>query len=484
MESTPAHLDCDVLIIGAGSAGLAAYKAASDAGAFCIIVERGPLGTTAQRSGDIPTVLLQEAGNCCRQLSRAGLFGLSLANTAVDNSEVLNSLRQVRARSTTDVLSFIYKIPDTQRIMGTARFLDATRAAVDDDYVISFKTAVIAVGASPLIPFEVGRLGGVLTSKDFFELDRLPRSMAVFGSGMVGLSIGQALAALGVEVTVFGNGQIWQLTDDQVTAAARELLQQSFAFEVSSELTAVEKTPDGCGIYYFDESFHENYLQVERVLCADLVKPNLEKLNLKALDLGLNERGMLTVNERTMQTAQSHIFAAGDAADLGFSTAKARRQGSLAGLNAARFPYLLEEKPRVPLNMLFTSPGLAMVGKSLEQMKERARSGHHFVAAETRLNEGRSRLMHAEGGIVRLYCDEESHRPLGAEICAPGAEHLAHFLALVMEQELTVEELCAFDFYHPSLEEALGQVCQSARKALERTGNTYGRQKDHSAGFL
>lgn len=468
------HLDCDVLIVGAGSAGLAAYKAASGAGAFCILVERGPLGTTAQRSGDIPSALLSAAGNCCSKLRQVEKFGLKLRGAEFDNQDVLNSLRQVRARSSTEVLSFIYKIPEKQRIMGTARFLDANRAAVGDEYVISFKCAVIATGASPVIPFEIGRLGGILTSNDFFELDRLPKSLAIFGSGMVGLTLGQALSRLGVEVTVFGSGRIWQLTDEQVSAAARELLQLDFAFELSSKLSAVEKAGEGYGIYYLDEYQYENYLKVDSVLAAEMRQPNLDKLNLRALGLELDGKGLTAVNPHTMQTKLPHIFAAGDAAFVSMSTVRARREGQVAGLNAARFPVLQEEPDQINLSMLFTSPGLAMVGLSLDQMKERARAGHHFVAAEAQLNGGRYRLMRREGGIIRLYCDEESHHPLGAEICADGAEHLAHFLALTIKQGLTVEELCDFDFYHPSLEEGIAQACAYARKALSRTGiNSY-----------
>lgn len=123
--------------------------------------------------------------------------------------------------------------------------------------------------------------------------------------------------------------------------------------------------------------------------------------------------------------------------------------------------------------MTFTSPGLAVVGMSLDEMKARARQGHHFVAAEVRLDDGRYRIIRREGGIIRLYCDEETHLPLGAEICAEGADHLAHFLTLAMRQKLTVEDLASFDFYHPSLEEAVGRVSLSALKALKRSGKKY-----------
>lgn len=467
------HIDCDVLIIGAGSAGIEAYQAASSAGAFCILAERGPLGTTAQRSGDIPLALLQEAGQYCMKLKDARNFGLNIKNSRFDNREVLNAMRQVRARSTTDILSFIYKIPESQRIMGRVSFLDPNRARLNDDTIISFKTAVIATGAKPVTSYELDRLGGVMTAADLFEMEHLPRSLAVFGSGMIGISLGQTLSNLGVEVTVFGDGRIWQLTDEQVISVARELLQQEFAFEVSSELTAIEHIGDAYGIYYLDENQYENFLIADEVLTAGPRLPNLDELNLQALGLQPDEQGFLQINFATMQTQMPHIFIAGDAAQNSMSTARARREGRQAGLNAANFPNLEESRPVCGSTMLFTSPGLAVVGLSLEKMKERARLGHHFVAAEARLDDGRYRIMHKEGGIIRMYCDEKTHLPLGAEICAEGAGHLAHFLALAMQQQLTVEELSSFDYYHPSLEEAVLRVSQAALKALKRTGSKY-----------
>lgn len=486
MGKEATHLDCDVLIVGAGSAGLEAYKAASRAGAFCILVEQGPLGTTAQRSADIPVTLLLEAGRTCQEIKKAGAFGINVqGQLKLDTSQVLNSLRAVRARSTADVLSFIYQIPENQRLIGKARFLDSNRVAVNDEYTVSFKCAVIATGSAPVVPFAMSRLGNILTSQDLFEQDRLPSSVAIFGSGLVGVSLGQALSDLGVEVTVFGNGRIWQLTDEQVTAVARELLQDSFSFEVNAEITAIEKTPSGYGIYYLDESHYENYLSASTVLSAVGRRPRLEGLNLREIGMELNQDGGIAVNFRTMQTSVPHIFAAGDVAQTSMSTVRARREGALAGLNAARFPQLKEENGLLPMTLTLTSPGLAVVGLSFEEMKQRARQGHHFVASEVRLNEGRYRVLHREGGIMRLYCDEETHLPLGAEICADKAEHLAHFLNLAFTQQLTAEELSSFAFYHPCPEEAIARVSAAAVRTLCRQEqSSYASTKNAGAGFL
>ena len=162
-------ISCDCLIVGAGSAGIEAYKAAKQNGAQCILVESGPLGTTAHRTGDIPSCLLFAAGKAAHTNADAEKFGLKFKNKAsFDKSNVLNSLRAARAQSTTEVLSFLYKIPDHERIIGKAGFIDAHHVHVGENLIIEFKTAVIATGSTPVIPYELGKLGGILTTDEFF----------------------------------------------------------------------------------------------------------------------------------------------------------------------------------------------------------------------------------------------------------------------------------------------------------------------------
>ena len=172
-------LECETLIVGAGSAGIEAYKSAVAAGADCIIVDTGPLGTTAQRSGELPLSLLMSAGQALHSISTLSQSGIKFpSDINPDTSNVLSSLRAVRAHATSEVLSFMYRIPESKRIRGRARFLTSNSAQVDDHTVITFKTAVIATGSSPLVTYEQSRLKKILTTNEFFELDELPKSVS------------------------------------------------------------------------------------------------------------------------------------------------------------------------------------------------------------------------------------------------------------------------------------------------------------------
>lgn len=465
-------LTCDTIIIGAGSAGIEAYKAATATGANCILIESGPLGTSAKRTGDTPISALFFAALMSHARWDLEKFGIkNSVDFGVDTENVLNSVRAVRGKETSEVLSFIYRIPEDHRLIGKASFIDEHTVLVDEHTQVKFQTAVLAPGTVPLIPFELNQYtkqGGVYSTGDIFELDHLPNSMAIFGSSGEGLQIGQALSYLGVKVVVFGDHNLWELTDESVLDVAIDLFKERFELVLDSYTTAFEKNDLGFCIYYMDNSQYENFLNVDTVFSAGARFAKIEGLNLREIGVNLSRQGEIVVDPCTMQTSLKHIFAAGEAIDLHMTTAQAKRTGALAGKNAAIFPDCAPRKYDVALNILYSDPELAMVGLSYEQVKQRAKQGHPFVSAEVRTNEGRFRTTHHEGGILRIYCDEATHQILGSEMCLYRASHIAQYLSLVISQHMTVEDICDLCFFNLSYEEVIQQACQIAKRTLDR----------------
>lgn len=464
-------LTCDTVIIGAGTAGLEAYKEATSSGAHCILVESGPLGTSAKRTGDTPLSYLAAAGRHCHSLMELEKYGVGLSyDFAFDTDHVLNNLRAVRAKDTSEILSFIYRIPESNRVIGRARFLDEHTLMVNESHKIMFKTAVIATGSVPVVPYELSQhqsSGGIYTTNDFFDLDHLPNSMAIFGSNREGLQLGQALSYLGVKVIVFGNQTLWELTDEAVVSAAVDVFNDRFDLVLDSYTTAIERYDRSYGIYYL-ESNYENHLEVETILACSIRYPKLDGLNLRELGMSLGRTGCINVNELTMQTSIPHIFAAGDVTSLNMTTACARDQGKAAGYNAVNYPNLKNFAKSFKLNILATDPEIAMVGMTYDEVKQRAKAGQSFVSAEIRLNDGFFRITHNEGGLLRLYVDEVSHKILGSEICMHDASHIAHLIAMAMSQDLTVEKVAAMPYFNPSYESVIKTACEQATKTIER----------------
>lgn len=466
------HLSCDTVVIGAGSAGIEAYKSATQRGVKCILVESGPLGTSAKRTGDTPMSTLMAAGRLTHSVNELHKFGIKANfDFAIDTDRVLNDLRKVRSKETGEVLSFIYQIPEHNRLIGKARFLDEHNIMVNDTHIVTFKTVVVATGSVPIVPYELSRYGvegGVYTVNDLFDLDHLPNSIAIFGSNREGIQIGQALSYLGIKVVVFGSNNLWDLTDDAVIDTATDAFKERFDIVISSYITAFEKYEHGFGIYYLDANNFENLLNVESVLSANVRFPKLEGLNLRELGVKLNRQGCIVVDEKTMQTSVDHIFAAGDVTSVSMTTSKAKHTGSVAGSNAADFPNLTKKDPILNVNVLYSDPELAIVGMSYSEVKQRAKEGKPFVSSEVRTNDGHFRATHKTGGILRIYCDEESHKLLGAELCLYRGGSIAHFIAMAIQQGLTVENIANMTYFSPSYEEVVQKACIIAQKNLER----------------
>lgn len=467
-------LECDTVIIGAGTAGIEAYKAATEAGANCILVESGPLGTSSRRTGDTPVSFLMEAGKKCHALMELDTYGISpksKVDISLNTDHVLNNLRAARSKETGDVLSFIYRIPETNRLIGKARFVDEHTIMVNENFQVRFKSAVISTGSAPVIPFELSRYGadsGVYTTNDFFDMDHLPNSIAVFGSNREGLQIGQALSYLGVKTVVFGSNRIWDLTDESVMHTTIDEFNDRFDLVLNTYTTAIEKTSRGFSIYYLDHTNYENHLSVETILSASIRCPKLEGLNIRSLGIKVDRFGCIDIKQNTLQTSVDHIFAAGEVTDLNMTVDFARYQGRLAGYNAANYPNMSTAKKPIKVNIMNTDPEVAMVGMSYEEVVARAKTGRHFIAGEVRASEGMYRITKNDGGMMRIYCDEETKQILGAEMCLHNAGHIAHELAIAMAGNLTIDEISRLPLFKPSYEEIIRSACQSVSRNFIR----------------
>ena len=465
-------IECHTLIVGAGSAGIEAYKSAVENGADCIIVDSGPVGTTAQRSGELPTSLLMSAAQSLKSLKNLEQCGISFpVPVQPDTSNVLSSLRAVRSRATSDVLSFMYKIPENRRIRGKVKFIDNHNVSVDESIEIHFETAVIATGSSPLVTFEQSRLKNILTSNEFFELETLPKSVAVFGSTKVGLQLGQSLSYLGVDTVVFGQKKLWQLTDESVLLVAHQLLSSRFKLYVDTYVTSMDDDGDnGYTIYYVDGKGYENYLHMESIVAATARIPNVGGMNLQKIGIKLMPHGLIKINEKNMQTSVPNIFAAGDVCRDTFLSSVAFADGRYAGLNAANYPVLSDKPTQVKINLVYTDPVLAIVGNSLEDMRKYAKmTGDTFITTEVRLAQGQYRGLREDGGILSIYTSVTSHKILGAELCAYKGDKIANFLALAMENNYTVEKLSEYNFTNLSAESAIGIAAQNAVDKLKKS---------------
>ncbi|KMO29074.1 pyridine nucleotide-disulfide oxidoreductase, partial [Methylobacterium variabile] len=285
------ELSCDVAVIGAGTAGIAAQAAAAKAGARAALIERGPGGTTCARVGCMPSKLLIEAARAAHDAREAGLFGVSAGEVRVDGAAVMRRVRAERDRFVASVRDGLARIPEELRLAGTARFADPTTLLVDDHTRVVAGAVVIATGSSPALPPPLRPVATrVLTTDSLFEIETLPESLAVLGVGPVGVEIAQAMARLGVRVTLLDPaGAVGGTRDLKVAACAAELLGAEIDLRLGATVESAEAAGDGVRLTWRLDGGGQEGGTVARILAAAGRPPNLSDLDLAAAGLDCDE---------------------------------------------------------------------------------------------------------------------------------------------------------------------------------------------------
>jgi dihydrolipoamide dehydrogenase len=453
----------DVAVIGAGTAGMAAYRAARHAGKHVVLIESAEFGTTCARVGCMPSKLLLAAANGLHDAKAQAPRGIEGTHALEANSEhVLAYVRSERDYFVKGVLKETDSFPPDTVIRGQSRFESRNVLLVDDSVRIETTSVVITTGSASFIPDDFKLFGDrLITSDDVFDLKTLPKRCAVIGAGPIGLELGQAFARLGVEVFMFGGkNKVGALTDTLVRDALIEALQQEFYLD--PDATIHEKTmQDGEPTLRFKSLNGDDRTEhFDLVLVATGRKPALASLQLEKTGIKLNDKGVPLFDEQSMQCGDSSIFIAGDCDGERPFLLDAADEGKLAGENAARFPDVQAIKRKAPLSIVFCEPQVAVVGTSYDKLdKQMTVTGS--VSFET---QGRSRVLRQNRGLLHVYAHAKTGKLIGAEACGPAVEHLGHLMAWALQLELTVEDMLKLPFYHPVIEEGLRTALKEANK--------------------
>lgn len=459
------QLNVDVAIIGGGTAGLGAYRAAKAHTNSVVMIEGGPYGTTCARVGCMPSKLLIAAAESVHHIHKAPAFGVHPQGEIVINGrEVMARVKRERDRFVGFVLEGVEEIPAEDKISGYAQFIDNHTLQVDNHTRINAKRIVIATGSRPAYPAVWHELGDrLIINDDLFEWDDLPESVAVFGPGVIGLELGQALHRLGVKVKLFGiGGQVGPLTDPDVMAYADKTFKEEFYLDADVKVESMKRLASPTGqndkveIQFINREGQLETFVVDYVLAATGRRPNVDKLAIENTDVALDARGVPTADHYTLQTSVDSIFIAGDASNQLPLLHEAADQGRIAGDNAGRYPDIRAGLRRSSISAVFSDPQIAMVGESYKQLTTRlGNCGCFAIGTVSFENQGRSRVMLRNKGLLHVYGEQGTGRFLGAEMMGPNAEHLAHLLAWAHQNQMTISQMLDMPFYHPVIEEGV-----------------------------
>lgn len=458
------ELKVDVAVIGAGTAGMTAFREARKYTDNVVLIEGGTYGTTCARVGCMPSKLLIAAAEGAEAIKRAAGFGVHADSVRIDGKAVMERVRSERDRFVGFVIEGMENIPEDKRVRGYARFLDPHTLQIDEHTRITARATVIATGSSPFVPPLFDGIGDrLLINDDVFELQDLPESVAVFGAGVIGLELGQALHGLGVRMQLFGvRHNVGGLSDPMLKEEAIRCFQAQFPFQPDARLERVERSEKGVKVTWLDAQDQEVSEEYDYALVAAGRRPNVQKLGLETMGVELNKLGLPAFDQRTLQIGRLPVFLAGDANHVLPLLHEAADEGRIAGRNAAHYPELEVGKRRSHISVVFSHPQIAMVGQRYSELDPNNTAIGHVSF----VNQGRSRVMLENKGLMRVYADYGSGRFLGAEIFGPRAENLAHLLAWSHQAELTIDQMLAMPFYHPVIEEGLRTALQDAARQL------------------
>lgn len=450
------ELNVDVAILGAGTAGLVSIRQIRKVTENFVLIQDGPYGTTCARVGCMPSkALIQIAHDYHRRtiFDRSGIRGGD--QLSVDIPAALSRVRELRDRFAGGMMRKTEAFGD-KFLQGRARFLEPTVLDVDGQ-IVRAKSVIIATGSRPAVPEAWHTFGDrIWTSDTFFELETLPKRVAVIGLGVIGLELGQAMARLGVDVIgVARSMHLGGLKDPEVLDVA--------ATELGKEMTLWRGAPpdlqaEGEAIRI---TAGEHSAQVDAVLVATGRRPNVDDMGLETLGVALDERGVPVYDPGTLQVGNLPVYIAGDVNAARPILHEAWDDGSIAGYNAVRNQPACFKR-RTPLQVTFSDPNIVAAGAPYDSLAE----GAFVTGSEPFEDQARAVIRGDNIGVLRLYARPDTGELLGTEMFAPAAEHLGHLLAWCIQQRLTVHEMLKMPFYHPVIEEGLRAALEQVERNL------------------
>lgn len=435
----------DVAIIGAGTAGANALREVKRAGKTFVLIDQGPLGTTCARVGCMPSKAVLHAG----ALSQGHIFSGASHGTAVEANSpyaLWSNARKTRDLLASEAAARIVTAAGDHLILGRARFIEPNVVDVGRRRIMA-NAFVIATGSRPVVPSFLKDLQDrVLTTDSLFELGALPRSIGIIGLGAIGVEMGVALSRLGVEVVAadmksFPAG----ITDPEIGARAIKHFTNIKGMTVwLGGPTHIAQSDD-----HISMSSYNAMRKVEWVLAALGRRPSLEDLQLEAAGVMLDAEGFPYVDPCTMQIGETALYLAGDVVPERPLQHEAADEGLIAGWNAAHHRSPRRFKRRVPLSIVFSDPDVASIGTTFDQLD----AEQVIIGSSSGQTNGRSRILGAEGNLVRIYAERSTGLILGAAIFSARGEHVAHLLAWAIQRGETAQSLLQMPFYHPTIEE-------------------------------
>ncbi len=462
--------DYDVIVIGAGIAGMVSAVTANGLGKRVAVVEKRKVGGNCTNFTCIPSKTLIRLGHTNGEISRLAALGLlSGDTTTVDSRKVMTHIRSVVKRAYEKDVPETFEHIGIAMLPGAASFVDRHHVEVSGKNISAAKF-IIAVGTRPLIPPISGiRDIDYLTNETLYDLDDLPKSLIILGGGVDGLEYGSAFGRLGVETTVveMGSRLLPGADRELVNHLLRALRADGIRLMTGTKATSLKNHQGKVVLAYEQGNGDVGEVQANRVLVALGRSPDLEELALDKAGVKCTPRGIIA--DKTLRTSAPNIYACGDIVGPDQLASMAEYQGIVAATNAI-LPMKQKVDYRSSVYVIFTNPPLAFIG--FTEAQAHAKHGHKLkVYRFDYTNMRRALIDGTTVGMAKFLCDGRG-RLIGAHILGEAAAEVIHEAQVIKALKKPLQKLHLVTHAYPTYAQALvGRASQLT--FLDKMGSSW-----------
>lgn len=453
--------DYDLIVIGAGIAGMVSAVTAASLGKRVAVVEKSKIGGSCTNTTCIPSKALIRLGHASREMAHLERLGLlRLPGMGLEGARIMPRIRDIVRTAYEKDLPETFERIGIRMVGAQATFLDPHRILAGGE-TLSAKKFIIAAGTIPLIP-DIPGLAGIefLTNETLYRLETLPRSLVILGGGVDGLEYASAFGRLGVETTIVEMAErLLPTADGELVGRLLELLRADGIRLLAGTRAVKLADRQGRAVLTVERrGGAQEEIEAERVLVAVGRKPDLEGLALEKAGVEFNARGIVT--DRRLRTSAAHIYACGDVAGPYLLASTAEAHGIVAATNAC-LPVKRSVDYRNNVYVVFTEPPLAWVGLTETEARGKHRRG--LRAYRFPYETMRRALVDGTGaGMAKFLCDRRG-RIAGAHILGEAAAEVIHEAALVRAMRKPLHAIQTLTHAYPTYAQALvGRASQLA----------------------
>ena len=455
----------DVTVIGGGPGGyVCAIRLAQLGLKTACIDSRSTLGGTCLNIGCIPSKSLLNLSENFHKAKNFKKIGIETGEIKLNLSKMMEN-KDKAVTTLTKGIEFLFKKNKISYYKGIGSFKSTNEISIVKDgkeTTITTGKTVISTGSEPLslpgINFDEEK---ILSSTGALSISSLPKKMIIVGAGYIGLEMGSVWSRLGTEVQVIEFlDHITPGMDKEISNAFMKILiKQGIKFELNTKVEKITKKNNGVIIEVSNKNNEKRKLEADVVLISVGRKPFTNNLNLENIGVGIDKKGRVKVN-KNFETNIKNIYAIGDVIEGPMLAHKAEEEGiAVAELIAGQAGHVNYD---VIPGVVYTSPEVASVGKTEEELKEKGISykiGKFPFAANSR-----AKAIDDPEGFVKILADSVTDKVLGVHIIGPHAGEMIAEMSVAMEFGASSEDIARTCHAHPTFSEAIKEAALSVDK--------------------